>query len=82
MSLNPGFLAELEACGLTNAALEPLMLLLRLQLSGSVTWHVHGGLFVKTDVHQSASMRQPTELAQTAAWLTTEAQDGKGKRRE
>ncbi|HEX6827163.1 MAG TPA: hypothetical protein VF077_12670 [Nitrospiraceae bacterium] len=81
MTLNPGFVTELEACGLTNAALEPLMLLLRLQLSGSVTWHVHGGLLVKCDVHQSASMKQPNELAQTAAWLTTEKPNGKGKLR-
>lgn len=79
MTLNPGFLQELEACGLTNAALEPLMLLLRLQVSGSVTWHVNRGELVRWDVHQSGAMRQADELMQAPGWLTTEPPNGRRK---
>lgn len=81
MTLNPGFLSELEMCGLTNAALEPLMLLLRLQLSGSMTLHVHAGVLVKWEVRQAGSLKNASELAQVPDWLTTEPLNGEKKRR-
>lgn len=43
MALNVQTLAQLEACGVTQAHLEALLRFLRCQANGSFAWHAHQG---------------------------------------
>ena len=69
MALNPAVCAALEACGLSNAALEQLLRAIQDQNNGSVTWHYMAGVMVKFELRQYGSLQNPREIREATKRL-------------
>lgn len=62
MALNPAVLLSLEASGLSNAALEQLLVLLDAHENGSITWHFGQGKLLKFELRQYGSLQNTREI--------------------
>lgn len=69
MAFNAQVLLELEMAGLTNAALEQMLILVHSRQGCNVTLHISDGAFVRMQCAFVSNMRQPRATQQVTATL-------------